>query len=129
MPALTTMISEDMLRLELQKASDEVIEEFGQERTPKPVPESVSKLLPSKRKCHSHSTVLRYVQILPELVDQMAIQDPWIHLLIHRIIYTTAFDPLISNEEIATSLIVSLLLSSIEKFPSTKLHLFVCVFS
>ncbi|KAI1720565.1 cofactor of BRCA1 (COBRA1) domain-containing protein [Ditylenchus destructor] len=141
LPALVSMITEDIIRLELQKSSDEIAEEFGQEKELKEISENTKAflrndricallwihylldILPSKKKAHDHTTILRYIEMLSDLADNMGTQDIWLHLLVHRILHTTQIESVISNEEIAAKFIKSLLMNSIQRFPNIKFHI------
>lgn len=71
-------------------------------------------LLPAKRKIHENATLLRYFQILPRLKDKIAFRDAWVHLLVHRLITSNQFTPLLSDEHVAQTIISDFLLRGLE---------------
>ncbi|VDP11929.1 unnamed protein product [Onchocerca flexuosa] len=139
--SFTTLIVEDVIRYELNRASDEIIDENpASDFLSDPSEEMLSFLktdvtcallwihylldvLPSKRRVSDLPGIMRYLKALPRLKCKIAFCDPWIHLVIHRLLQSAPFDHLLSTEQASHFIIEEYLLKGLDRCPGVKYHL------
>ncbi|KAM3726311.1 Negative elongation factor [Dirofilaria immitis] len=139
--SFTTLIVEDVIRYELNRAPDEIIDENpASDFLSDPSEEMLSFLktdvtcallwihyfldvLPSKRRVSDLPGIMRYLKALPRLKYKIAFCDPWIHLVIHRLLQSTPFDHLLSTEQVSCFIIEEYLLKGLDRYPGVKYHL------
>ncbi|VDK28052.1 unnamed protein product [Gongylonema pulchrum] len=115
--AFSILILEDLLRYELARAPDEIVDENPpSDFLSDPSDEIMSFLktdiscallwihylldvFPSKRRAADLPGIMRYLKALPRLKDKIAYCDPWAHVIIHRLLQSTPFDNLLSTEQ------------------------------
>ncbi|KHN85130.1 Negative elongation factor B [Toxocara canis] len=139
--AMTTLIVEDVLRNELARAPDEIVDDNPPtDYLTEPSDAVLSflktdvscallwthyvlELLPSKRKASDSVGIIRFLKLLPKLKDKMAYRDPWAHLITHRVVQPTPFDNLLSNEEAANCFIDEYMINGLDIGAGIKYHL------
>uniref|UniRef100_A0A0N5A9J0 Cofactor of BRCA1 n=1 Tax=Syphacia muris TaxID=451379 RepID=A0A0N5A9J0_9BILA len=139
--AMSSFIVEDILRSELLRAPDEVVDDNPIEDFLSDPDECLLNFLesdvscallwihyavemfPSKRKAGDMPGLIRYFKVFRALRDKVGHRDPWIHLVVHRLLHSIPFDNLLANEDLATCFIDDYLLPELENFPEVKYHL------
>uniref|UniRef100_A0A915Q538 VHS domain-containing protein n=1 Tax=Setaria digitata TaxID=48799 RepID=A0A915Q538_9BILA len=139
--SFTTLIVEDVIRYELNRAPDEISDENpAGDFLSDPSEEMLSFLktdvtcallwvhylldvLPSKRRVSDLPGIMRYLKALPRLKYKIAFCDPWTHLVIHRLLQSTPFDHLLSTEQTSHFIIEGYLLKGVDRYPGVKYHL------
>ncbi|MCP9266021.1 Target of Myb protein 1 [Dirofilaria immitis] len=118
--SFTTLIVEDVIRYELNRAP-------GKEHTDVTCAllwiHYFLDVLPSKRRVSDLPGIMRYLKALPRLKYKIAFCDPWIHLVIHRLLQSTPFDHLLSTEQVSCFIIEEYLLKGLDRYPGVKYHL------
>ncbi|VBB29488.1 unnamed protein product [Acanthocheilonema viteae] len=139
--SFTTLMVEDIIRFELNRAPDEIVDE-------NPVTDFLSDpseeilsflktdvtcallwihylldLLPSKRLVSDIPGIMRYMRALPRLKHKIAFSDPWMHLIIHRLLQSAPCDYILSTERGLHFIIEEYLLKGVDRHPSVKYHL------
>jgi len=133
LPAFAAMISQDLLRWELRKAPEEVVSEYQLDDAAFwEVPEVVENwlkesetasllwihylidgLLPSRKRPQRRDVLVRYCKLLPS-ISKMAAHDLWSHLLVYRLIQSSQYDPLLTDETIGRLVVHDLLVDSVD---------------
>lgn len=139
--SFTTLIVEDVIRHELNRAPDEILDENPpSDFLSDPSDEMMSFLktdvtcallwihylldvFPSKRRAADLPGIMRYLKALPRLKDKIAFCDPWIHLIIHRLLQSTPFDNIFATEQASYFIIDEYLLKGLDYCQGVKYHL------
>ncbi|CAG9541115.1 unnamed protein product [Cercopithifilaria johnstoni] len=139
--SFTTLMVEDVIRHELIRAPDEIIDENpASDFLSDPSEEMLSFLktdvtcallwihyfldvLPSKRRASDLPGIMRYMKALPGLKCKIAFCDPWMHLIIHRLLQSASSDHILSTEQGSHFIVEEYLLKGVDRYPGVKYHL------
>lgn len=141
LPSLSTLMVEDVARYELSTAPVEIVEanpatEFLSDPNDDTLHflesdtacallwiHHILDLFPKKHHPVDIPGIMRYLKALPLLKDKIAFCDPWIHLIIHRLLQSIPFYNLLLNDEVAFFIIDENLLKEVDNCPSVKYQL------
>lgn len=139
--AMMALIIEDVIRSELNRAPDEIVDDNPlSDYLTEPSDavlnflktdvscallwiHYVLEMLPSKRKAADPVGIIRYLKLMSKLKEKMAYREPWAHLITHRVVQPTPFENLLSNEEASNCFIDEYMISGLEVGPGIKYHL------
>ncbi|VDK88042.1 unnamed protein product [Litomosoides sigmodontis] len=85
-------------------------------------------ILPSKRHAPDLLGIMRYMKALPRLKCKIAFYDPWMHLVIHRLLQSTSSDHILSVEQESHFIIEEYLLKGLDRSPGVKYHLLCIIY-
>uniref|UniRef100_A0A914ZVJ2 Negative elongation factor B n=3 Tax=Parascaris univalens TaxID=6257 RepID=A0A914ZVJ2_PARUN len=139
--AMMALIIEDVIRSELNRAPDEIVDDNPlSDYLTEPSDavlnflktdvscallwiHYVLEMLPSKRRAADSVGIVRYLRLMSKLKEKMAYREPWAHLITHRVVQPTPFENLLSNEEASNCFIDEYMISGLEIGPGIKYHL------
>ncbi|TKR87780.1 hypothetical protein L596_012128 [Steinernema carpocapsae] len=138
LPLFVGLICEDVYRLDASKMSAESKEEILAKLT-SPVTDQVRdfvathkiasflwmhycwSLFPTKNRTQLDMVaLLRYVDLFSQLCDKMTYRDPWVHLIVHRLLVSSNLDTIIGDDSFIKAFFENYLLHEIENEPCVK---------
>ncbi|KAI6186867.1 hypothetical protein M3Y98_00179900 [Aphelenchoides besseyi] len=139
-PLLLREIAVDRFRAELQRAPEEVANEFINGYAVEPLNRTliefvqsdvvpafllffyVLDLLSSKRRLHSASFITEYVRVLCEAKDKILMQDPWAHVFAAQLAQSPSSDVLLADSEFVNC-VVQFFITGIEHNAHNRFHI------
>ncbi|CAD5230920.1 unnamed protein product [Bursaphelenchus xylophilus] len=139
LPAMTEVILRDQVRMELQKASDEVSDEFMPEFEIQRPSDTfctfikqdsvcallfshyVFSILPAKKRGNSKKLLLIYLDLIFQAKDKIVFEEPWAHLLLFRMSHY--FGKELERPELCKLIITDALLPALQTNPNIAFHL------